>query len=87
MNIEAEFLIEAIAQAGHEAQAYSGRGMYGKQCVGVTVDDDASMWDLAFDLGKAQGEDGDRIPGPRTDSMGLRMIVYWPRIEWPEGGA
>lgn len=84
MQIEAEFLIEAIAQQGLRPQAYSGRDMYGKQCVGVVVNSQDELWDLAFDLGRAQGEDGPKIPPPRTDDLGRKTIVYWPAIAWPE---
>ena len=30
---------EVIEMAGYKTQSYSGRGMYGKQCLGVQVDD------------------------------------------------
>ena len=23
--------------------------------------------------------------GTRSDSMGMGTIIYWPRMEWPEG--
>jgi len=29
-------------------------------------------------------EEDDAIPAPTTDSLGLGIIAYWPRIEWVE---
>jgi hypothetical protein len=47
---------------------YSGRGMFGKTCVGVTTDDPN---DLIAQLG---------IRGAVVDQMGKRHIVYWPKL-------
>lgn len=56
--------------AGIAWRTYSGRGMYGKETVGVTVGF-RSEYSLA-DLEDA----GIRISGLRTDSMGLGTIYY-----------
>ena len=53
---------------------YSGRGMFGDQCYAITVSRDD--YDLAFDVLKK------RVPGTRSDNMGLRMIIYWPSISY-----
>lgn len=74
-------LIDALEEAGHGPQPYSGRGMYGTECVGVIVDSDYDIWRLAQALALAGIE---RISPPRTDSMARRIIAYWPRYEWPE---
>lgn len=63
-------LIEAINAAGKKARSYSGRGMYGRECVACSI---------------RRGEDFAGLPGGyRTDSLGLGQIVYWPRVAWPE---
>lgn len=41
--MKADRLIELIEDAGHEPQSYSGRCMYGRRCVGVTVGPDAML--------------------------------------------
>ena len=81
--IDADDLIDAInlADCGNEARSYSGRGMYGKQCVSVDLDSDGDLWDLAVALARRGIEPG----GPSTDSMGRGIVAYWPRIAWPEG--
>jgi hypothetical protein len=65
-------LIEVLSDQGLEPKAYSGRGMYGKHCVSVTFNrgDDAGNYTLP--------------PGWTTDQMGLGVVFYWPRAEWPE---
>jgi len=67
-----------------EIDSYSGRGMYGRQCLGITFD---SMSD-AFRFALTVGGDNDlslALSSPRFDSMGLGIVVYWPSVEAPEG--
>jgi hypothetical protein len=68
-------LIDALENSGYEWRAYSGRGMYGAQCVGVIVEDDSILWQMARDLIDIE------IAAPRTDSMGRDIILYWPRFK------
>jgi hypothetical protein len=56
-------------------EGYSGRGMFGKTCWGISC----SRSD-ANDVIAAAGECG--IYGARTDSLGTGTIVYWPSLEW-----
>jgi hypothetical protein len=63
---------------------YSGRCMYGKQCIGFVSDQNP------FDLGIAlaqflRNEDNELLDafenaGAKMDSMGLSTIVYFPSI-------
>jgi hypothetical protein len=50
---------------------YTGRGMYGKTCVGITCYDRMECVEAAIAHG---------IRGAVTDSMGKGFIVYWPKI-------
>lgn len=84
-------LVQAIEEAGYEARSYSGRGMYGAYCVGVTCGRNE-----AFSLGvkvamalQATGEEDaessvEALADLRvaTDSMGHDMIVYFPGVAW-----
>ena len=54
-------------------RAYSGRGMFGAECVGVEVSA-ADFTPFKAALKRAQ------IGGMSIDNMGLDMIVYWPSI-------
>lgn len=68
-------------------RTYSGRGMYGKQCVGIVVSGGGATFELAFGLSAwvqqadVDFELGEAFKRPLTDSMGYDIIVYWPSIE------
>lgn len=70
--MDAHELIDILEGAGYEWREYSGRAMYGKQCVGVDLDGVGDLWELA----QACPE----LPRPTTDSMGHGIIAYWPRF-------
>lgn len=99
--MDAKKLIEAIEAAEIREcdelrpQSYSGRGMYGRSCVGVVVPRDVSSFQLGAAIAVAL-LDGDCDEGPNDvedladlrvceDNMGLDTIVYFPRVEWPAG--
>lgn len=48
---------------------YSGRGMCGRECVGIVSENAGLVVDRAAEAG---------ITGSRQDQMGRRSIVYWP---------
>jgi hypothetical protein len=73
--------------------SYSGRGMYGKSCVGITGSKYicmSSISEIITTLAKAltnQEIDIDTFSGHvqtllnhKTDSMGYETIVYWPEL-------
>jgi hypothetical protein len=51
---------------------YSGRGMFGRTCIGVV----GSMEELDCLLGEVRGSG----KGLRKDNMGLDYIYYWPAL-------
>lgn len=83
---------DLIEGAGYECRAYSGRGMYGKQCLGVDIDTNTNVFEFIADLidaANCASEHDDHLSvvlealrGSRTDSMGLGQIIYWPSVEW-----
>jgi hypothetical protein len=56
---------------------YSGRGMYGQECLGFTYSTDTDLLYLGAAL--SAHFDGD-IPSCRTDSLGMGGIVYFPSL-------
>lgn len=76
-------LQELIEDLGYETRSYSGRGMYGRECLGVTVEEPVSF---ALELGEAIGADDERsfgrLPAVRWDSMGRDYIVYFPNVPY-----
>jgi hypothetical protein len=79
--MDSQQIVEALENAGYEPHAYSGRGMYGRQCVAVDVE---YLGD-GFALGFALGADHQASPGtPDSDAMGKGFVLYWPNLEWPK---
>jgi hypothetical protein len=69
-NKEAKRRIESASKAdGRRLHTdYSGRGMYGNTCWGITCGDPE---DVIAEVG---------VKGARRDCMGRRTIIYWPAI-------
>ncbi len=87
----AKCIREACERLDVEVRSYSGRAMYGKECVGFVVSRGMSAAQFAFNLAielSADDEDGpeaiEEFHG-RTwcqDSLGLDTIVYVPGVPW-----
>lgn len=66
---------------------YSGRGMFGRTCIGITCDEPLRVvLELAAHLMEAMPELGsydlmDALGTPRMDSMGCSSILYFPHLE------
>lgn len=66
-------------------EGYSGRGMFGKKCLGVVVRSGDSFMNFLMELTKYFEEHdiedaGLELEGVSYDSLGLDTIVYFPRI-------
>jgi hypothetical protein len=94
IEITAEKVKDLLEDAGHETRSYSGRAMYGRQCLAVVTDDEAA--DVVVDAMErcAMGGDVESVVelarflhGSRTDSMGRGTVIYWPNIDWADCGA
>ncbi len=69
-------IVETLEAEGYDVRTdYSGRCMYGHQCLGVTVPSSGA----AFELGQLLHE-YDSMGRTLSDSMGLDVIVYWPQV-------
>jgi hypothetical protein len=85
--------IEALEDAGYEMRTYSGRGMYGVQCVSVALDCDTPIWAFVCDVLTQASLNGaaevatmaEQLRGLSYDELGRGQVVYWPEIPWPEG--
>ncbi len=92
---------EIIEDMGYETRSYSGRGMWGDTCLGVSLQGEATLQDFLLELGFAITnyvyDSGDKdydidlceelfqcLGRPKTDSMGLGMIIYFPVIGWDD---
>jgi hypothetical protein len=65
-------LIDAIVNRELVPFAYSGRFMYGQDCVACVVDEGSDMEGLPKE-------------GAIVDNMGKGYVVYWSRAEWTDG--
>lgn len=66
-------------------EGYSGRGMFGKKCLGVVVRSGDSFMAFLFELTKYLDEQGIEdinleLEGVSYDELGLDTIVYFPNI-------
>jgi hypothetical protein len=74
-----------------KVRSYSGRGMYGEQCVGVDTDGGDFGYGIVAAAMIEAADDDERealalaFSKTRTDGMGRGIIVYWPDVAWPEG--
>ena len=73
--------IESMERAADELdgslyRGYSGRGMYGDECVGVVLEHEGDVFRFATLLGLDLAE---ALGSPKFDNMGLNIIAYWPR--------
>lgn len=75
--------IQNIAEEfGMNVRSYSGRGMMGKTCLGIVIDDATELFHLFYMLG---ARDREMPTGPvRSDTMGYSTIYYWPYEEYVE---
>jgi hypothetical protein len=85
-----EVIIEAADAAGLQVRSYSGRGMFGRQCVAVEAGSApeacfklaAAIADAAADANEAAQLIED-LADACSDSMGVGVVIYWPFVEVP----
>lgn len=76
-------LQEAIVVAGYTPQAYSGRGMYGKECLSARLRSWDSQTDFIIDVAlacEADKEILETLRRLRMDELGQGAIVYFPSV-------
>lgn len=98
MNKHEKMLIMYARGAEYEARDYSGRFMFGKQCLGYSVESDRDfLVDLLSYAARsyfARGADWEKfddwnrfcslLRSMRVDTLGLNLIVYFPSVSWDE---
>ncbi len=90
------YFVDAIRET-HEVRSYSGRNMYGKECLSFTFsrhESEAGMTaQIMADLADALPyEDlcslfdvADLFAASKTDNFGVDNIIYFPNIKWDSG--
>jgi hypothetical protein len=64
-------LITRLLNAGYRVRSYSGRGMFGKECVGVSLERGQELT-----VGRSLAS---------YDQLGMGQIAYFRGHEFPEG--
>jgi len=90
--MDSQKLVDLLEDAGLETRSYSGRGMYGKECVAFTVSEGELIGSIAsvvevcavnYEL-ETVSEFVKTLKRASTDQMGRDgVVVYFPRYEWP----
>lgn len=76
-------VIDELQNRGFKVRSYSGRAMYGAQCVGVDVNHMGEVLKIGAVLIGAgfPFTEVDRLGDTmRTDNMGKGYILYWPSL-------
>lgn len=65
---------------GEVYENYSGRGMFGKTCLAITVDE---LENALFRLGRESGDYdfSNELERFKTDSLGRSFIIYFPKLQ------
>jgi hypothetical protein len=77
-------------ECGLDVMSYSGRGMFGKECVGVQVDNLGEffaevIYGLEPDDERMDKETlAEAFRNMKTDELGRGMVVYFPKVKWED---
>jgi len=86
-----ELLKELIEWMDLRPRSYSGRGMYGNECMGCSPDSSestfaAEMIESAIDKFGSDSVEVEKtielMKRTSTDSLGLGWVCYWPGVKW-----
>lgn len=94
--MEKHILQTILEDADLNVRSYSGRGMYGRKCLGVSCDSESykDMMEAILDgVAQAASQDNwsvvddvkEAMRNLQQDNLGMGTIVYWPRVEYAEG--
>lgn len=88
---------EDLASNGVQVRSYSGRGMYGSECIAIDGDEAECQAALSALISEqiSQVSDGDTTRDDarefvtllmeyKTDNMGKGIVMYWPGIEYKD---
>ncbi len=83
-KIEKSALQQLAEDAELDVRSYSGRGMFGRECLGIEGDDVcdifAALFQAAADTEPDLQEIADALRNCSRDQMGLGAILYFPRV-------
>ena len=65
-----------LEENGFETYSYSGRGMYGKSCLAITVSHPNKMFNIGVILGENMDDASDIEV--KYDNLGMDYVLYFP---------
>lgn len=83
-------LADCISESGFAPRSYSGRGMYSRECIGISTDHNpfAVIADLIETIERRTPEVLSEalrvIRRTQTESLGHGVVIYWPDEDWTE---
>ena len=82
--MEKHSLQEILDDNNYNTRAYSGRGMYGRACLGVAVDNVGRLLSgIVHEVNDDNREEiAEAFRGMAMDSLGLGTIVYFPEVTY-----
>ena len=87
-----EAILRSVCEDSGEfsIRRYSGRGMFGRECLAITVEDMGDIIKIMVAVGAAAEQEGIDLTGDadgaRWDSMGHGTVFYWPSIPFTGEG-
>lgn len=83
-------ILQSILEESFDCFPYSGRSMYGKKCLAITVQDN-NLFKFMQDILIAVADNPEYIykletifDDVRWDSLGLDYVVYFPRVTYSD---
>jgi len=78
--------LESLAEEyDFRVRPYSGRGMYGAECLAI-FGEDINPMQIGFLVGRDYSMDFHHLDGWKKDTMGHhRVVYYWPQIDYVGG--
>jgi hypothetical protein len=80
-------LKELLDGLGYDVCSYSGRGMNGKRCIAIHVDDSNGLQKLMSEMVEHAGDNPEDtqwlakvVRNTRMDSLGKRYVIYFPTV-------
>lgn len=91
MNLK-EFLIKCKTEYDVNLMAYSGRGMFGRQCPAVSGDSVSCIVSRLIDIASCEIDNSSMLVQLikeistyySKDSLGLGVVIYYQTITWDE---
>ena len=83
-STDSDFIASVAKELEFTVSSYSGRGMMGKNCIGVYVENLTDIGRIMFHLGALNQDENvnmtQQVFDWRYDNAGKGYVVYWPKV-------